>query len=233
LAEGLPIAIYSANSRFMSRASDTAYEKIRSFILYGEARPGMQLTEERLCEIAGVSRTPVRDAVQRLENEMLVVRSASKRLSVADWSDDEIDEMFALRAMLECHAAERAARRIDENGLDRLRKVNGDLTRAVQLATPDITAFLEANRQFHDLILEYAQSPRLSKLLPALVEQPVVRRTANQYSGDDLIQSAKDHDELIAAFAAGDKDWAGAVMTSHIRRAFHSFHLATRGSETP
>lgn len=233
MAEGLPIAIYSANSRFMSRASDTAYEKIRSFILYGEARPGMQLTEERLCEIAGVSRTPVRDAVQRLENEMLVVRSASKRLSVADWSDDEIDEMFALRAMLECHAAERAARRMDENGLDRLRKVNGDLTRAVQLATPDITGFLEANRQFHDLILEYAQSPRLSKLLPALVEQPVVRRTANQYSGDDLIQSAKDHDELIAAFAAGDKDWAGAVMTSHIRRAFHSFHLATRGSETP
>ncbi|PHR21826.1 MAG: GntR family transcriptional regulator [Sphingopyxis sp.] len=216
----------------MSRASDTAYEKIRSFILYGEARPGMQLTEERLCEIAGVSRTPVRDAVQRLENEMLLVRSASKRLSVADWSEDEIDEMFALRAMLECHATERAAQRMDADGLKRLREVNGLLSSAVQKRSPDISTFLEANRQFHDLILEYAQSPRLSKLLPALVEQPVVRRTANQYSGEDLIQSAKDHDELIAAFAAGDQDWAGAVMTSHIRRAFHSFHLATRGSDT-
>jgi len=216
----------------MSRASDTAYEKIRRFILHGAAHPGMQLTEERLCEISGVSRTPVRDAVQRLENEMLLVRSASKRLSVADWSDDEVDEMFALRAMLECHAAERASQRMDAGGLERLREVNGLLTSAVRRATPDITTFLDANRQFHDLILEYAQSPRLSKLLPALVEQPVVRRTANQYSGDDLIQSAKDHDELIAAFAARDQDWAGAVMTSHIRRAFHSFHLATRGTDT-
>jgi len=216
----------------MSRASDTAYEKIRRFILHGAAYPGMQLTEERLCEISGVSRTPVRDAVQRLENEMLLVRSASKRLSVADWSDDEVDEMFALRAMLECHAAERASQRMDAGGLERLREVNGLLTSAVRRATPDITTFLDANRQFHDLILEYAQSPRLSKLLPALVEQPVVRRTANQYSGDDLIQSAKDHDELIAAFAARDQDWAGAVMTSHIRRAFHSFHLATRGTDT-
>ena len=231
MAEGLPIAVYSANSRYMSRASDTAYEKIRRFIVFGEAHPGMQLTEERLCEISGVSRTPVRDAVQRLENEMLLVRSASKRLSVADWSDDEIDEMFALRAMLECHAAERAAHRMDADGLERLRKVNELLTRAVGRTVPAIATFLEANRQFHDLILEYAQSPRLSKLLPALVEQPVVRRTANQYSKDDLVQSGKDHDELIAAFAAKDQDWAGAVMTSHIRRAFHSFRLATRGGD--
>ncbi len=216
----------------MSRASDIAYEKIRSFILYGEAYPGMQLTEGRLSEISGVSRTPVRDAVQRLENEMLLVRSASKRLSVADWSDDEIDEMFTLRAMLESHAAERAARRMDADSLNHLRAINDRLTKAVHRPEPDITTFLDANRQFHDLILECAQSPRLIKLLPALVEQPVVRRTANQYSQDDLIQSGSDHEELIAAFAAKDQDWAGAVMTSHIRRAFHSFHLATRSADT-
>ncbi|NVD28972.1 GntR family transcriptional regulator [Parasphingorhabdus flavimaris] len=211
----------------MSRASDTAYEKIRSFILYGEAHPGMQLTEERLSEISGVSRTPVRDAVQRLENEMLLVRSASKRLSVADWSDDEIDEMFTLRAMLESHAAERAAQRMDGDSLVRLREINEILTEAVNRPKPDIGTFLDANRQFHDLILACAQSPRLSKLLPALVEQPVVRRTANHYSQEDLVQSGLDHDELIAAFTARDQVWAGAVMTSHIRRAFHSFSSAS------
>ncbi len=215
----------------MSRASDTAYRKIRSFILSEQAHPGMQLTEERLAEISGVSRTPVRDAVQRLENEMLLVRSASKRLSVADWSDDEIDEMFTLRAMLESHAAERAAQRMDAAGLNRLRDINEVLTRAVNRTTPDIATFLEANRQFHDLILACAQSPRLSKLLPALVEQPVVRRTAHQYSRDDLMQSAADHEELIAAFAARDQNWAGAVMTSHIRRAFHSFSVATKSTK--
>ncbi len=190
----------------------------------------MQLTEEQLAEISGVSRTPVRDAVQRLENEMLLVRSASKRLSVADWSDDEIDEMFTLRAMLESHAAERAAQRMDADGLNRLREINEMLTKAVNRKTPDIATFLTANRQFHDLILACAQSPRLSKLLPALVEQPVVRRTAHQYSQDDLMQSGADHEELIAAFAAKDQNWAGAVMTSHIRRAFHTFKVATRST---
>ena len=211
----------------MSRASETAYEKIRNFILQGEAQPGMQLTEEKLSDIAGVSRTPVRDAVQRLENELLLVRSASKRLSVANWSDGEIDEMFTLRAMLERHAAERAAKRMDADSLDQLREINGVLKSAVNRSEPDIGAFLNANRQFHDLILNCAQSPRLSKLLPALVEQPVVRRTAHQYSVKDLAQSGKDHDELIAAFAAQDENWAGAIMTSHIRRAFHTFSETT------
>ncbi len=210
----------------MSRASETAYTKIRAFILHGEASPGMQLTEERLAEISGVSRTPVRDAVQRLENEMLVVRSASKRLSVADWSDGEIDEMFTLRAMLEAHAAVRAATRIDEDAIQELRKINRELKKAISRNKPDIASFLAQNRCFHDLILETARSPRLSKLLPALVEQPVVRQTANQYSKVQLDQSAKDHDELIDAFAAGDENWAHAVMTSHIRRAFHTFSTA-------
>ena len=214
----------------MSRASDRAYRKIRSFILSGEVRPGMQLTEERLSEISGVSRTPVRDAVQRLENEMLLMRSASKRLSVADWSNDEIEEMFALRGMLESHAAERAAQRMDARSLNKLREINEELTKAVDQATPDIVTFLTANRQFHDLILDCAQSPRLSKLLPALIEQPVVRRTAHKYSRDDLMQSRADHEELIAAFAAKDETWASSVMTSHIRRAFHSFTVITNSS---
>lgn len=215
----------------MSRASETAYEKIRSFILQGEAQPGMQLTEEKLSDIAGVSRTPVRDAVQRLENELLLVRSASKRLSVANWSEGEIDEMFTLRAMLERHAAERAAKRMDADSLDQLREINDALKSAVNRTEPHVGAFLDANRQFHDLILNCAQSPRLSKLLPALVEQPVVRRTAHQYSVEDLAQSGKDHDELIAAFAAQDENWAGAIMTSHIRRAFHTFNETTNGAE--
>lgn len=210
----------------MSRAAEKAYEKIRTFILQGDAAPGTQLTEEKLAEISGVSRTPVRDAVRRLENEMLLVRSASKRLSVADWTDGEIDEMFTLRAMLEAHAAERAAKRIDGDAINALRSINAELKRAIGLPSPDILTFLEANRRFHDLILKCARSPRLSKILPALVEQPVVRRTADQFSLAQLNQSAKDHDELIAAFEAGDENWARAVMTSHIRRAFHTFNAA-------
>jgi len=206
-----------------TRASDTAYAKIKDHILSGQAAPGAQLTEEQLARIAGVSRTPVREAVQRLEAELLIVRSDSKRLFVADWTDSEIEEMFALRAMIEGHAAARAATRIDPATLDRLRTISDALEAAITARPPDIAAFLQHNRHFHDLLLATARSPRLSTMLPMLVEQPVVRRTAHQYRDEDLNQSARDHRELIAAFAAHDAEWARAVMASHIRRAFHTF----------
>jgi DNA-binding GntR family transcriptional regulator len=207
----------------MSRASDQAYDKIRAHLLSGAVKPGEQLTEYQLAQVTGVSRTPVREAVRRLEGEMLLVRSESKRIFVADWSRDDIDEMFTLRKMLEGHAAERAALRLKSDEIDRLEAVNRELHDAVEHDPPDVTRFLDANRTFHEIITEAAHSPRLGQVLAMLVEAPVVLRTARSYSVADLEQSARDHDELIAAFRAGDPDWARAVMGSHLRRAFHTF----------
>ncbi|NNE49815.1 MAG: GntR family transcriptional regulator, partial [Altererythrobacter sp.] len=187
--------------------------------------------EERLAEITGVSRTPVRDAVRRLESEMLLVRNESKRIFVADWSRDDIDEMFTLRQMLEGHAAERAAQRITPEQIDHLEEVNRELHEAVELAEPDVASFLNANRIFHEIITDAAQSPRLKQVLAMLVETPVVLRTARNYSINDLQHSARDHDELISAFRAADAGWARAVMGSHLRRAFHTFADATEAAE--
>ena len=207
----------------MSRASDTAYDAIRNHLLTGNTPPGTQLTEDQLSEICGVSRTPVREAVRQLESEMLLVRSESKRIFVADWSRDDIDEMFTLRQMLEGHAAERAARLLDPSDIEQLERINQELHQAVGQDPPNVVRFLDANRVFHEKITNAAHSPRLAQVLAMLVEQPVVLRTARQYSVDDLRQSARDHDELIAAFKARDTAWAKAVMGSHLRRAFHTF----------
>ena len=210
----------------MSRASDQAYAKIRAHLLSGAVKAGEQLTEDQLAHITGVSRTPVREAVRRLEDELLLVRSDTKRLFVADWSRDDIEEMFALRQMLECHAAERAARRLSRGQVTELEAVNRALKDAIEQREPDVARFLEANRRFHDVIIDAAHSPRLGQMLGRLVEAPVVLRTARNYSLEDLRQSARDHDELVAAFAARDPEWARAVMGSHLRRAFHTFAQA-------
>jgi DNA-binding GntR family transcriptional regulator len=207
----------------MSRASDLAYAKIRAHLLSGAVQPNEQITEDQLTQVTGVSRTPVREAVRWLEDELLLVRSDTKRLFVADWSRDDIEEMFALRQMLECHAAERAARRISRAQMVELEDVNRTLRAAIEHPAPDVGRFLEANRRFHDAIIDAAHSPRLGQMLGRLVEAPVVLRTARNYSAEDLHQSARDHDELIAAFAARDPEWARAVMGSHLRRAFHTF----------
>lgn len=210
----------------MSRASDQAYARIRAHLLSGAIAAGEQITEDQLAQISGVSRTPVREAVRRLEDELLLVRSDTKRLFVADWSRDDIEEMFVLRQMLEGHAAERAASRLSREQIAALETVNRDLTAAVEQPSPDVARFLEANRAFHEVIIDAAHSPRLAQLLARLVEAPVVLRTARTYTREDLLQSARDHDELIAAFAARDPDWARAVMGSHLRRAFHTFARA-------
>jgi DNA-binding GntR family transcriptional regulator len=210
----------------VSRASDRAYAAIRAHLLSGAVKAGEQLTEDQLAQITGVSRTPVREAVRRLEDELLLVRSDTKRLFVADWSRDDIEEMFALRQMLECHAAERAAQRLSREQIADLEALNQELKAAVEQSAPDVARFLDANRAFHEVIIDAAHSPRLGQLLARLVEAPVVLRTARTYTQDDLRQSARDHDELIAAFAARDPDWARAVMGSHLRRAFHTFARA-------
>lgn len=213
----------------MSRASDRAYASIRSMILSGELSAGEQIGEEALAERCGVSRTPVRDALRRLEAELLVKRTESQRSFVADWSLDDVADAFELRAMLEGHAARRAAIRIDDAALQRLRACSAAIFRAVQANPPDVQGFLEGNRQFHAAVLEAAASPRLAALLGTLIEQPVVWRTAYHYGREALRRSHSEHEELLAAFARRDGDWAQAVMAAHIRRAFHAYADAHQG----
>ena len=213
----------------MSRATERAYAGIRSMILSGELPAGSQLGEEVLAERCGVSRTPVRDALRRLESELMVKRNEAQRTVVADWSLSDVADAFELRAMLEGHAARRAAERIDESTLHRLRCANQAILRSVKDDLPDVEGFLEGNREFHAIILETAQSRRLASLLGTLIEQPVIWRTAHHYGRDALRRSHGEHEELLAAFARHDGAWAEAVMAAHIRRAFHAYADAHHG----
>lgn len=212
----------------MSRASDRAYSAIRTMILSGELPAGAQLGEEALAELCGVSRTPVREALRRLEADMLVGRTDTQRTFVADWSIDDVADAFELRAMLEGRAARRAAERMTDEALARIRAANRALVSAIQHGSPNVTGFLEGNREFHAVILEVAGSRRLTALLSTLIEQPVVLRTARQYTHEELRRSHAEHEELTAAFARRDGAWAEAIMTSHILRAYHAYADAHR-----
>lgn len=207
----------------MSRASERAYQEIRSRILAGILSPGSQLKEEELADVCGVSRTPVREALRRLEAEMFVRRTESQRTFVIDWSVDDIEEAFALRAMLEGHAAERAAVRIAANQLAELQELNDGIAVVLDVGQPDVERFLAFNRRFHSLLLEAAGSERLSSILGQLVEQPIVLRTALLYDRVQLERSHREHGELLAALVRRDSAWAKAVMVGHIRRAFHAY----------
>jgi len=214
----------------MSRASDRAYAQVREMILSGELPSGAHLVEEVLADRCGVSRTPVREALRRLEAELLVKRSATQRMYVADWSLDDVAEAFDLRAVLESMVARRAAERIDSQTLEQLRACNFAIKAAICAKKPDVGGFLDGNREFHAIILKTADSPRLAALLGTLIEQPVVWRTAHHYGREELMRSHHEHDELIAAFERADGGWAEAIMAAHVRRAFHAYADAHKGA---
>jgi len=209
--------------RAMSKASDRAYEQIRDLILSGGLKPGSQIKEEELAASCGVSRTPVRDAMSRLENELFIYRSESQRSFVNEWSRSDVEEVFTLRTMLESHAAGRAAQRASAEVVARLQANNAAIALAIRRPVPDVDAFLRLNREYHATILEAAASDRLAVMLNRLVLQPIVHRTALRYDRAQLERSLSEHEEIVAAIAKRDPDWASAVMTSHIRRAYHVY----------
>lgn len=204
----------------MSKASQEAYRKIRAGILSGHFPAGQFVPEDEFAQFCGLSRTPVREAIAELVAEMLLQRSDTNRVFVPVWSDEDEEELFTLRALLESHCAARAARLISEEQIGQLRAHCDFIDRAIAAAEgPDVSGFVEGNRHFHAVVLVAAQSERLAQLMKFVVSQIVVHRTAEQYSRADMEQSQRDHRDLVSAFEMRDAAWAGAVANTHIRRA--------------
>lgn len=208
----------------MSKSTDKAYETIRRAVLNGEFVPGDRMKEERLVELCGVSRTPVRDAIKQLAAENYLVMKANHGAHVAKWSAQEIEDIFKLRALCECMAARRASENITSEQIEILReqyKVTNDMLQSGEEL--DIDLFLDANKVFHSTILEATQSEVLKQAVFKLVSPPIVYRTALNFSRQDIEQSNEHHRELIEALEEGNGDWCETVMKSHILAALRRF----------
>jgi DNA-binding GntR family transcriptional regulator len=207
----------------MLKSADKVYQTLRSMILSGELAQGAPLREEEVAELCGVSRTPVRDAMRQLEAEMFIRRSESQRSFVAEWTLEDLEEVFTLRSILESYAARRAAERATAQGIAKLMEVNELVRSETSGVKLNVNAFLAGNGVFHSLVLEMAASERLATLLNRLILQPIVQRTALRYDRIQLEQSLSEHEELATALSRRDPDWAASVMTAHIRRAYHVY----------
>lgn len=208
----------------MSKAVDKAYHAIRKAVLDGDFSSGERLKESALADSIGVSRTPVREALRRLSAEGLIDFSSSQRAAVAQWTDDNIGELFRLRSMLESYAAFLAATNISKEQIDQLKSLQAKME--LSLSDGNRIQFKKTsllNNQFHKIILDASASRRLVSLMSGLIEMAVILRTYHRYSKVDLERSFGHHRELIAAFEAHDGEWARSVMTSHILAARASY----------
>jgi DNA-binding GntR family transcriptional regulator len=191
--------------------TDLVAALIRELVITGELAAGEQLRQRDLAQRFGVSQTPVREAMRRLESEGLLVCDTHRGFTVAAPELGPLEENFQIRAALESLGASLAARKIDAAGLARLRGLN-DQMRALPDEDP---SYAELNREFHFTVYEYARSPLLLSLMRLLWASlhggPRVTRTH--------AESARQHDEILQALTDGDAVGASARTYQHIMGA--------------
>jgi DNA-binding GntR family transcriptional regulator len=173
-------------------------------ILEGELKPGERLRAEALAQRFGTSRTPIREALLQLEGQGLVEVEPNRGAVVKSFDRDDLRDLYEVRALIEPHAAARAATRIDEAQLAEL------------AALCDAQDQLVANESFHRIILEAAKSPRLAVAMRAATGIPRSFRTAFWHDERQRAESLMCHRRLVSAFRARDAGLAEATMRMHI-----------------
>ncbi|MCM8731625.1 GntR family transcriptional regulator [Hephaestia sp. GCM10023244] len=206
----------------MAKAVDSAYRAIREGILAGTFAQGSHITARQLAEATGLSRTPVREAMRQLDAEGLISLIPNRGAFVASWTENEIEQIYELRVLLESFAAQVAAQRIDDSQRAELQALSDEMNALVAQHPVNVEAIAAVNDRFHKGVLEACGNPRLRDLLGAITEVPLQLSTFRLYSIEELRRSAAQHAELVAALTVGDPDWARSVMTAHIRSARHT-----------
>jgi DNA-binding GntR family transcriptional regulator len=200
-------------------AGDDVYETVRRAILDGALKPGERIVEERVARTLNVSRTPVREALLRLERENLVARSG-RGMAVRSFSAAEVRDLYDLRAHVESYGARLAAQRITEYELRELRSVHdelmAELTAGAAGDLDSLRILAHLNQRFHQLIVQAARSAPLERIMTHVVQTPLIYKSYLWYDDEDKSRSAGEHEEVIAHLAAGDSEKAEERWRSHI-----------------
>jgi DNA-binding GntR family transcriptional regulator len=217
-----------------TKAVEKAYTYVRERTLSGVYSSGLRITEQEIADATGVSRTPVREALRRLQAEGFLTLIPNQGAAVTEWSAQYVDDIFELRALLEPYGAARAAERITTTALRELKLLaQRQYDEAVRQAPGFIRRIGELNSRFHRSLLEHSGNERLVAMMPALIDAPLVLKTFSKYEHAELVRSASHHVEIVSALEARDAKWAASVMRSHIQAAHVSFQQIDRGFQKP
>ena len=194
-------------------------DEVRRLVITGELAPGTRIVEDRLAERLGVSRNPVREALQALAGEGFVELLPRRGAVVAQVTAEEAEDLFDVRGALEPLAARLAARRADGDGVDRLRDVLALARRATDDAELDLLATY--NTEFHSLVVELSGNDYLGLLVAPMARR--VQWVFRTSAASRAPHSWTEHEELLRAIASGDEDYAEAVARAHVVAARASY----------
>ncbi len=196
---------------------------IRGDILSGVLGGGSRLGEKNLAEHYGFSRTPVREALGRLQAEGMIESEPHRGARVIDWKSLDIAAIYDLRAVVEGFIVKRAAMLISDAEIDRLSELCDRMehaARSMELGAEQlIDQTTQFNYEFHGAIALAAGGEVIAAMRNGVVLSPLVLRTVYDYTPEDQARSNQHHREILAAFRARSGDWAESVMLAHVYSA--------------
>jgi DNA-binding GntR family transcriptional regulator len=181
---------------------EAVYRALRVMIMHGELEPGQSLTIRGLASNFGVSMTPARDAVRRLSAEGALSISSTGRVGTPELSNERIEELASIRALLEPELASRALPRAHLNLLERLSNINSSIDQAI--VKDDAVDYIRRNLEFHRTLYLRAQAPAMLALVETVWLQlgPTMR---SLYSQLQRREASHNHRLAIAALKVGDE----------------------------
>ncbi|TVP49396.1 MAG: GntR family transcriptional regulator [Halomonas sp.] len=199
-------------------APEKAYVMIRQAILAGEYAPNDRLREDELATRVGVSRTPIRSALQRLVQDGFVVFHPNSGAAVRGWSRQDAVEIFQVRASLESLGASLAVSSATPGDIRELEALC-DGMEDLRLSEETVEELSVLNRKFHMKILRMSRNRKLEETALSLMDVGFLIRSYRNFSVKDEQRSLFHHRDLVSAFAAKNAEWASAIMKSHILAA--------------
>ena len=193
---------------------DVVFNTLRQAILRGELKPGERLMEIQLANKLGVSRTPIREAIRKLELEGLVNMVPRKGAEVADITEKSLRDVLEVRKALEELSVQLACEKITEEEIEELKRVAERFKDT--LDDQDVTKIAEADVAFHDVIYTATDNQKLILLLNNLREQMYRYRVEYLKKEEAYPQLIAEHEELIDNISKRNKEEATRIMCEHI-----------------
>jgi DNA-binding GntR family transcriptional regulator len=202
-----------------------AYERILGAIDSGELPPGARLRESQLAERLGISRTPVREALRRLEAQGLVAHEPHRGVVVAELDYDQLGELYAVREVLEATAARLAARHASPEEVEVLREMAAAHAELVE----DAAGLAEANKRFHRQINRSSHNRYLNSMLENMRVNLALLSGTTFTLPERRRAAAEEHRAIVEAIAKGDELQAERLARQHISNGYKArISLAAR-----
>lgn len=195
-------------------------DAIREAIISGTLKPRERLMEIQLAEELGVSRTPIREALRKLELEGFIVMVPRKGAYVADFSFKDIADVFEIRAALESLAAGLAAERITDEELENMERLLAEKAEAI--VRDDMDKLIEVDTKFHEAIYQASRNKRLWAIINNLREQIQRCRTTSLAVPGRRKESLEEHRVIVEAIQSRDPVLSRQVAQDHIENAENS-----------